>query len=103
MLPTDRRLEFRIMPSVMPTASGARGAQFYRAVLDGVDRETFIMQVDGSSTATFIWLITVPAGAHTVAYKRLKRDGQSVRGLHGTYQGEIYQGTLFQVLDGGVA
>ncbi|RRJ85897.1 hypothetical protein EG850_10940 [Gulosibacter macacae] len=103
VLPTARTLEFRIMPSLMPTASGARGAQFFRAALDDIDRATFVAQVDGASTQTFIWTAEVPAGEHTVAYKRLKRDGQSARGLYGAYQGEVYQGTVFQVIDLGAA
>lgn len=103
-LPTDRAVEFQIMPTISTNADNHDGVALYRFILDGVVIASFeIMYREHWETRFLALPFTLTAGTHSVAYERYKRAGDDFYHHYGAQNGETYLGTVFQVVDRGVA
>lgn len=103
-LPTNRLVEFQIMPTISTNTGNYDGVCLYRVLLDDTAIASFeIMYREHWETRFLSLPFTVSAGTHTVAYQRYKRSGSDFYHHYGTQNGETYLGTIFQVIDRGVA
>lgn len=103
-LPTDRLVEFQLMPTISTNVDNYDGTCCYRIILDGKILVSFeIMYREHWETRFLSLPYTVSAGQHTVAYERYKRSGSDFYHHYGAQNGESYLGTIFQVVDRGVS
>lgn len=103
-LPTPRRLNFRVLTSPSSMDYAKQGSIMIRFVLDGTPFMSHELGFNGywtSQSAETSKVVT--AGYHTVAFELQARAGAPFYMHYGSSSGELYQGTVFQVEDQGVA
>lgn len=104
VLPTDRILEFQLQPTVSTGADNTNGTCMYHIILDGATVASFELWYRVHWGTTFYSLtLDVPAGQHAVSFSRYHRAGDPFYQHYGAQNGEVYQGTVFQVIDRGVS
>lgn len=111
VLPTPRRVEFVLRPTVATATAGQTGSMLYSFRLDGVDIVAFEHELTHYwKTGLIAFDVTVPAGEHTVSYteKFHSRSSSGVTAskkygpVGGNWGALSVAGTIFKVADLGV-
>lgn len=104
VLPTRRRIELKLLPTVSTPATTGDGSLLYRFLVDGAE----VSSVESNfnrfwETKAYEFEVTLEAGRHTFAFTREHRTGLDPVGRYGLNNGNLFPGTVFKVTDLGVA
>jgi hypothetical protein len=101
--PTDRNVDMEIMPNVSGE-NGATGTCAYGFQLDGNEFVSFEIGYDVNWQTRYVKIpVKVTSGLHTFAFRRWWRAGAKFVQHYGLQSDLIFPGTIFQVVDKGVA